>query len=45
MYSGMPFAPRMTREQELGLLKNQAQAMREHLEQIETRMHDLEGKE
>jgi len=37
----MPFAPQMTREQELDFLKNQAQAMRGHLEQIETRMQEL----
>ncbi|GAF68388.1 unnamed protein product [marine sediment metagenome] len=36
-----PFAPQMTREQELDFLKNQAQAMRGQLEQIEARMHDL----
>jgi archaellum component FlaC len=35
----------MTLEQELDFLKNQAQAIREQLEQIETRMRDLEAKE
>jgi len=38
-----PFAPQMTKEQELDFLKNQAQAMKAQLEQIETRMRDLES--
>jgi hypothetical protein len=37
----IPFAPQMTREQELDFLKNQAQAMRGQLEQIETRIQQL----
>jgi len=41
----MPFASQMTPEQELDSLKNEAQAIRERLEQIETRMRDLEAKE
>ncbi len=36
-----PFAPQMTREQELDFLKNQAQAMRGQLEQIEGRIQQL----
>lgn len=45
-YGGVPTtAPDMTLEQELDFLKNQAQAIREQLEQIETRMRDLEAKE
>jgi hypothetical protein len=36
-----PFAPQMTREQELDFLKNQAQAMRGQLEQIEARIQQL----
>jgi len=36
-----PFAPQMTREQELGLLKQDAQATREQLEQIEVRINKL----
>ena len=36
-----PFVPQMTHEQELDFLKNQAQAMRGHLEQIETRIKKL----
>jgi len=37
----VPFAPQMTREQELDFLKNQAQAMRGQLEQIEARIKEL----
>jgi len=37
----VPFAPQMTREQELDFLKNQAQAMRGQLEQIEARIQEL----
>ena len=40
----IPFAPQMTREQELDSLKNQAQAMRGQLEQVEARVREL-GKE
>ena len=40
-----PFAPQMTPEQELDFLKNQAQAMRGQLEQIEARVRDLGTKE
>jgi hypothetical protein len=40
----MPFAPQMTREQELDFLKNQAQAMRGQLEQIESRIQQLGSK-
>jgi len=37
----VPFAPPMAREQELDFLKNQAQAMRGQLEQIEARVQQL----
>jgi len=37
----VPFAPQMTREQELDFLKKQAQAMRGHLEQIEARIQEM----
>jgi hypothetical protein len=37
----MPFAPLMTREQELDFLKNQANGMRGQLEQIEARIQQL----
>lgn len=39
-----PFAPGMTREQELDFLRNQAQAVKGQLEQIEARMRELETK-
>ena len=39
-----PFAPQMTPEQELDFLKHQAQTMKGQLEQIETRMRELETK-
>jgi hypothetical protein len=39
-----PFAPQMTREQELDFLKNQAQAMRGQLEKIEARIQQLGNK-
>jgi hypothetical protein len=37
----MPFYQRMTREQELDSLKNQAQEMKVQLEQIESRIQQL----
>ncbi|MBA7627670.1 hypothetical protein ES703_35137 [subsurface metagenome] len=40
-----PFAPQITPEQELDYLKNQAQAMRGQLDQIEARMRELGAKE
>jgi len=40
----VPFTPQVTREQELDFLKNQAQTMRGHLEQIEARIKELEAK-
>lgn len=39
--SGSP----VTREEELGFLKDQAQALKEHLAQIEARIEELAGKE
>ena len=39
-----PFAPQVTREQELDFLKSQAQAVKGQLEQIESRMRELEAK-
>jgi hypothetical protein len=38
-----PFTPQMTREEELDYLKNQAEAAKEQLDQIESRIRDLEG--
>ena len=37
----IPFTPQMTREQELDSLKNQSQAMKTQLEQIESRIQQL----
>lgn len=41
----MPFAPQMTKEQELDFLKEQAEAIKGQLEQIDTRMRNLESEE
>lgn len=38
-----PFKPQMTKEEELDYLKNQAEVIKEHLNQIDSRMQDLEG--
>jgi hypothetical protein len=35
----------MTREDELDYLRNQAEAVKEQLDQIESRMRDLEGEQ
>jgi hypothetical protein len=40
-----PTAASMTREEELSYLKEQAEAIKRQLEQIESRMRDLEAKE
>ena len=37
----IPFAPSMTREQEIDFLKSQAQEMRNQLEQIETKIQQI----
>lgn len=37
-----PYAPRMTREQELGFLKEQAEAIKGELDEIQTRIEELE---
>jgi len=42
-FGNAPFAPQVTKEQELDFLRNQAEAISEQLEQIETRMRDLES--
>ena len=39
----IPFAPQMTREQELDFLKNQTQALGGQLEQIEARIQQLKN--
>ncbi|HUV55763.1 MAG TPA: DUF5320 domain-containing protein [Dehalococcoidales bacterium] len=41
----MPFAPEMTKEQELDFLQEQANAIKSQLEQIEARMRELGTKE
>jgi hypothetical protein len=46
-YAGAPmgayaYAPQMTREQELDFLRNQAEAIKEELDQIDARIKDLE---
>jgi hypothetical protein len=38
-----PYAPQMTREQELEFLKNQAEAIRGQLDQIDARIRELEA--
>ena len=40
-----PFAPQMTKEEELDYLRDEATAIKEQLEQIDARMRDLESKE
>ena len=40
-YGFGPFAPRMTREQELEFLKTEAQALREEFKELETRIAQL----
>ena len=37
-----PYAPQMTREQELDFLRNQAEATKEELDQIDARIKELE---
>ncbi len=39
---GNPYAPPMSREQEVDFLQNQAQAIKEELESIEARINDLQ---
>lgn len=40
-----PFPTSMTKEEELSYLKNQAEAIKSRLDEIESRMRDLEAKE
>jgi hypothetical protein len=40
-----PFPAPMSKEEELSYLKDQAKAIKEQLDNIESRMHDLEAKE
>ena len=38
-----PYTPQMTKEQELDFLRGEAEVIKGQLEQIETRMHELES--
>lgn len=38
-----PYSAPMSKEEEMDYLKNQAQVIKEQLDNIESRMHDLEG--
>ena len=40
-----PYAPGVTREQELGFLKEEAEAIRRHMEDVEARIKELETKQ
>ena len=40
-----PFAPQMTKEEELDVLRGQAEAIRQQLDQIEARMRELQSGE
>ena len=40
-----PLTPQMTGEEELDYLRNQAEAIKEQLNQIDSRMQDLEGEQ
>lgn len=43
--SATPYYPQMTPEQELGFLKEEASVVKRQLEEIESRMRDLESRE
>ena len=40
---GVPYAPQMSREQEVDFLKEEANAVKAQLEEIEARINDLES--
>jgi hypothetical protein len=44
-YGFGPLAPQMTREQELDFLKSEAQALRDELKELDTRISQLSTKE
>jgi len=44
-FGSAPFAPQVTPEQELDFLKNQSEAIKGQLEQIEARMREMETEE
>jgi hypothetical protein len=41
----MPYTPGVTQEQELGFLKEEAEAIKRHLEDVEGRIKELETKQ
>lgn len=43
--AGSPYAPPMSRDQEVDFLQNQAQAIKEDLEDIEARLSEIQQKE
>ena len=43
-YPGVSLYPRTTREEELDSLRNQAQALKEQLEQVEASINEIENK-
>jgi hypothetical protein len=43
--AGYPYAPQMTREQELDFLRSQAEMIKGQLDEIDARMRELETKE
>lgn len=45
LYGETPFAPPMTKEEELDFLRGQAEAIKGQLAQIETRMREMEAEE
>ncbi len=42
-FAASPYAPQMTREEELDFLRSQAEAIKEELEQIDARIKELES--
>ena len=44
-YRASPFAPQVTREEELDYLKGLAKSMRDNLKETEVRIRQIEGKE
>jgi len=40
----VPFAPQITREQELGFLKDQADMVKQQLKDIDSRIQELQAK-
>ncbi len=42
-YGAMPYAPQMSREQELDFLKEEASAVKTQLDELEARIKDLES--